>query len=317
MSEEPKARGQRGPSDEELRVAVPRDKSRREVRVGIFVVLGLLAVLASLFLLTDPAVLRGRYILITAVPDAGGIRKGDPVLMKGVNIGRIRNFEIVPSGLVGIEMEIEGKWEVPQDSRTRLTSVGLLGGRTMDVIRGTAAVMAEANDTLPGEAATGAGIMESAERLSGQADGVLAQLNKALDDETIHSVQGSATDLRLLLSELRGLAAAQRTQLATLTASLNRTAVGFEGAGPAASRAMARADSAALTLNRTSVTLDRAVTSLESVVARMDAGEGTLGRLSRDDSLYVNLNRAAAEIGNLAADVRANPRKYVNLEIFE
>jgi hypothetical protein len=30
----------------------------------------------------------------------------------------------------------------------------------------------------------------------------------------------------------------------------------------------------------------------------------------------VSLNRAASEIANLAADIRANPRKYVNLEIF-
>ena len=72
----------------------------------------------------------------------------------------------------------------------------------------------------------------------------------------------------------------------------------------------------ALVLNRTSVTLDRAATSLEAVMTRMNSGEGTLGRLSRDDSLYVSLNRAAAEIANLAADIRANPRKYVNLEIF-
>jgi phospholipid/cholesterol/gamma-HCH transport system substrate-binding protein len=79
---------------------------------------------------------------------------------------------------------------------------------------------------------------------------------------------------------------------------------------------MARADSAALTLNRTSVALDRAATSLEAVLARVNAGEGTLGRLSRDDSLYVALTRAASEIGLLAADIRANPRKYLNLEIF-
>jgi hypothetical protein len=30
----------------------------------------------------------------------------------------------------------------------------------------------------------------------------------------------------------------------------------------------------------------------------------------------VSLNRAAAAIADLAEDIRANPRKYVNLEVF-
>jgi phospholipid/cholesterol/gamma-HCH transport system substrate-binding protein len=56
--------------------------------------------------------------------------------------------------------------------------------------------------------------------------------------------------------------------------------------------------------------------SLEVVLARMEAGEGTLGRLSQDDSLYVSLTRTITSIGVLAEDVQANPRKYVNLEVF-
>jgi phospholipid/cholesterol/gamma-HCH transport system substrate-binding protein len=48
----------------------------------------------------------------------------------------------------------------------------------------------------------------------------------------------------------------------------------------------------------------------------MEAGEGTLGLLSKDDSLYVSLNRATEEIILLVADLRANPRKYLNLELF-
>ena len=222
---------------------------------------------------------------------------------------------MVPSGMVDIAMEIEGEWRVPRDSRTRLAGAGLLGGSTMEILRGASDALAEPYDTLSGAGETG-GILESAERLSNQAEGVLAQIHKALDDETVNAVQVSATELRQLLGELRGMAASQRTQLASLTATLNRTASGLEDAGPSAARAMARADSAAINLNRTSVTLDRAVTSLESVLGRMDAGQGTLGRLSKDDSLYANLNRAAGEIANLAADIRTNPRRYVNLSIF-
>lgn len=312
---EPRMGPPAGPTDAEVRAALPRDKGVREARVGIFVVGGLLAVFAALFLLTDPAGLRGRYLLITTVADAGGIRRGDPVLMKGVNIGRIHGFEMTPSGLVDIELEIEGEWEIPVDSRTRLAGAGLFGGRTMEILRGTSGTFAEENDTIDGAGAEG-GIMESAEQTVERADDVLARLQQVLDHGTIGAVQSSASDLQRTMVDLRALAATQRSQLASLTASLNRAATGFEPAGADAARMIARADSAALTLNRTSMTLDRAASALDAVLTRVAAGEGTLGRLSRDDSLYVSLNRAASEIALLAADIRANPRKYVNLEIF-
>src|SRR5687768_17118628 len=99
MKRDEPVRGQRGPTDEELRASMPRDKGARDLRVGIFVIAGVIAVLGALFLLTDPASLRGRYMLITAVSDAGGVRRGDPVLMKGVNIGRVRAFEMTPDQL--------------------------------------------------------------------------------------------------------------------------------------------------------------------------------------------------------------------------
>jgi phospholipid/cholesterol/gamma-HCH transport system substrate-binding protein len=63
-------------------------------------------------------------------------------------------------------------------------------------------------------------------------------------------------------------------------------------------------------------TLDRSSKSLESVMARVDRGEGTLGKLTRDDKLYNNLNEAAVNFSKLAEDIRKQPRKYVNLKIF-
>ena len=159
---EPTIGGRRGPSEEDLRAAMPRDRGRHEVRTGVFVLAGILAVVASLFLLTDPATLRGRYILVTRIDDAGGIRKGDPVLMKGVNIGRVHAFEMAPTGQIDIQIEIDGQWQLPIDSETRLAGVGLLGGQTMEVVRGTSTTMVEKMDTLSGVGSGGGGIMASA-----------------------------------------------------------------------------------------------------------------------------------------------------------
>ena len=112
-------------TDEELKAAVPRGQRNREFRVGIFVLVGAVSVLLALFLLTDPSTFRGRYVVSTLVEDAGGIRRGDPVQMRGVNIGRVMGFTMAPPrGGVRIDLELEGDWSIPSDSRTRLVSSG-------------------------------------------------------------------------------------------------------------------------------------------------------------------------------------------------
>ena len=318
MNQEQSVQGRNGNSEEKLRAAIPRDQAGRELRVGIFVLAGLFAVVVSLFLMTDPATLRGRYIIVTPVADAGGIRKGDPVLMRGVNIGRVSYFEMTVEGDVDISLEIEGQWRIPVDSRTQLAGAGLFGGRNMVIVHGTSPEMVAEGDTISGTGDAG-GVIESAAALGETAEGVLSQILKVLDDPTVNSVRSSAGELEGLLVQLRSIATLQRDQLATLTASLNRAATGLEdaaGAGQDVARLIARTDSTVVVLHRTSTTLDRAVGSLEVVLGRMEAGEGTLGLLSKNDSLYVSLNRATTEIGLLVADLRENPRRYLNLELF-
>ena len=76
----------------ELERDAPRWRGGREVRVGLFVLIGAAASLWILFLTTDPATFRGRYMVTTTVPEAMGLRKGDPVQMRGVNIGRVHGL---------------------------------------------------------------------------------------------------------------------------------------------------------------------------------------------------------------------------------
>jgi phospholipid/cholesterol/gamma-HCH transport system substrate-binding protein len=62
--------------------------------------------------------------------------------------------------------------------------------------------------------------------------------------------------------------------------------------------------------------LGRASGSLETVLTRLERGEGTLGKLSANDSLYVELNSAASNLNQLIADIRANPKRYLTVEVF-
>lgn len=301
---------------QQLLRAAPRPAARREIRVGLFVLIGAIMVVTALFTLTDVTAMRNRYMVTTMVPDASGIRRGDPVQMLGVNIGRVRGFDISSAG-VAVRLELQREYPVPVDSRVILSSGGLLGGTVAEVIPGSADATLRAGGTIAGTSGE-PGIMDTAGGLGVRADDVLMRMQLMLSEQTVGAVGSSATELQRMLTEMSALAAQQRQELAVLTASLRRSAEGVESAAtaPELVASITRLDAMTQRLDATIASLGRTSGSLESVMARMERGEGTLGLLSRDDELYRNLNEAAMNLNVLATDIRQNPGRYVNIRVF-
>ena len=54
---------------------------------------------------------------------------------------------------------------------------------------------------------------------------------------------------------------------------------------------------------------------LDKVVASLQTTEGTAGQMLHDKQLYENMNNTAAELRKLIADIRADPRKYLNVRV--
>ena len=309
-------------TDKPLPQPPPSRGKHREVWVGLFVLAGLAATLIVFAVMTDAAMFRNRYIVSTGVPNASGIRKGDPVQMRGVNIGRIVGFDISASG-VDIRLEIEGEYPISKDSRVEIKASGLFGGMVADVIPGASAQKVVWGDRIAG--GSGVGLFDKMDQLAGEADKVAKRVQGLLTDDMVKDLQGSASGARTSLESLQAILKEQRGELRGLSASLKRSAEGLERVttGPELERTVKRVDELVGRLDGTLTTLDRSSKSVERVLARMDRGEGTLGKLSTDDGLYknaseaaANLNKATVELNKLLADFQAHPKKYINLEIF-
>lgn len=287
--------------------------------VGLFLIIGILGGLTVLFVMTDAAIFRGRYMVRTFVSDAGGIRGGDPVRMRGVNIGRVKRFMIQPNGTVGVDLEIEGEYKIPIDSQVKLSSAGPLGGMKADVMPGIAPTNAKYGDTLAGVTEKGL------EDMTAQAGDVMARVQKLLADDTISNVNSSTAELHALLKEMNAAVAGQRKELMLLTQSLQRSSASLEKAvaAPELERSIKRLDAISAKMEEVTGTLDRGTRSMENVAARMDKGEGSLGKLTKDDALYDDMSKAALSISQateninkLTEEIRRNPKKYLKVSVF-
>ncbi len=54
---------------------------------------------------------------------------------------------------------------------------------------------------------------------------------------------------------------------------------------------------------------------LDAVLEGLERGDGTAGLLLRDRQLYENMNTTISEVRSLVSDIRADPRKYLNIRV--
>ena len=132
--------------------------------------------------------------------------------------------------------------------------------------------------------------------------------------------------MRKLVADMNVAINDQRRELASLTASLQRSAEGFEkvAAGPELPRTVSSIDAADREVSRRWCRRWRSRRRpSRCVMGRLERGEGTAGKLLRDEELYrnmnaamLNMNQATVNINKLSEEIRRNPQKYLKLEVF-
>lgn len=69
-------------------------------------------------------------------------------------------------------------------------------------------------------------------------------------------------------------------------------------------------------LSRTENLLATTVSRADSVLVKANSGSGSLGLMLNDPALYRNSDSLVTELRALVADVRKNPRRYLNVRVF-
>jgi phospholipid/cholesterol/gamma-HCH transport system substrate-binding protein len=122
-------------------------------RVGIFVIVAVLAFLGTIYALGARARLfESRYTIHADFTQVGGLVEGATVRLAGVQIGRVKDIDLPgePGGRVRVSMSVAKQYanRIRKNSVARIATQGLLGDRIVEISMGTA----DAPPVGPGEA---------------------------------------------------------------------------------------------------------------------------------------------------------------------
>jgi phospholipid/cholesterol/gamma-HCH transport system substrate-binding protein len=288
------------------------DKTRRNVAaLGALTIMAVVLFVFGLYYLLGSPLLKGGMNVVVMLESGGGLKRGDRVSLQGVNVGSVRSVQL--NGPQGVTATLRLNEDLPLPADTRASVVGdVFGAHTVELLPGTAMVKIEPGDTLRGMRAQA--LAEAATELSATARNVLIRADSLLSPQAVADIHATAAIMPSSAEQLR----AAFTELRLAAAALKRTTESLDEAstGPALAAAIGRIDETARAMTAVASQMERSLAPLQSVFAKVDQGQGTLGRLINDTTLYAELNGAARELRALTADIKANPKRYLTVEVF-
>jgi phospholipid/cholesterol/gamma-HCH transport system substrate-binding protein len=301
-----------------------------ELRVGIFVLVGLFILAIAVFYVSGGGVLGPKYRLTTYLPEVDGLQTGAPVALDGVEVGNVETIGLTPQPQdkdhsITLVLRIDKKYQndIRTDSSASLVTQGLLGDRYVTVTRGLTGTPLPPNATIPGEEEAamkqiverGAGLMENLGTLTDDLRGIVVEihngngtLGKLMNDPALYN------HLDATVNKLDAMASSIQQGQGTLG-----KLVASDELYTKADSAIGKADDVLGAVRDQKGTLGKLVydpgtyDSIKGVADKSNAilgdvraGRGTLGKLATDDSLFVNVRDASANVRDATAKLNAN-----------
>lgn len=128
------------------------DKNKsRYIKLGIFVVLGLLLfILATFYVGSQENLFTSTFTLKSVFKSVSGLREGNSVRFSGIDVGTVQEIEIIGTEQVLVELVIRNDVRkfIKKDSEVSIATEGLVGNKIVVISAGTETVLSVENDDM-------------------------------------------------------------------------------------------------------------------------------------------------------------------------
>lgn len=328
-------------------MAIRKQITWEELRVGVFVLAGLIIIAVAIFYVTGPSSWGAKYTLKTFLPEVADLQKGAPVTLDGVPVGNVADMKI-NSGTsnhhesIEVDLKIGKQYQdlIRTSSNASLLTSGLLGNRYVTISRGYTGAVIPNGGTVNGTSGNDVTQMiANGVQLENNLNAVLKQVSDVVG--TIRSGKGTFGALiydRSLYNHFDSVAADAQSLVSGIRAgkgSIGKVLVSDDlyNKFDATATHLESMTNAIQTQQGSlgKLVYDRAfydkadqfLDNTNGLLAGIRAGQGSLGKLVTDDSLFTNLRDASANINNLTGKLNngqgtfgkffTDPQLYDNL----
>jgi phospholipid/cholesterol/gamma-HCH transport system substrate-binding protein len=285
-------------------------KKISDVKIGIFIFLGILILVLGIFLVGDKDALFSSTFTIKAYfKDIQGLRSGATVRLSGIDVGSVESVEIMddPSGRVEVVMSVleDVRQFIRTDTKASIETEGLVGNKVVVLKIGSSSAEPVKNGgTVQAKEPLGfaqiieetQGIMEYTKEMTKDLSEIIGRVNRG---------EGSIGKLLVdeeLYKDATRLTKTADSSLKAITGEVNNLTVVFNKLSSGVD----------IVVNN----INNVVEDVDSIVSGLQSGNGVLGALLVDGtSLDTTFKSAVRNIGQTMEDARlAASRLAENME---
>ena len=261
---------------------------------------------------------RGTRDVTAVFDDVAGLDNKSPVRIAGVRKGKVKDIEVQPNGKARVTMEIDDDVPIHSNATARVTNLGLLGEKYIELNPGTtnAPVVPNNNqETMVQSAPAPASIDDVTTQISAIATDVKAVTGSMRDvlggpagerrlEEIVANVQAITAQTRELIAanranvdatmaNVRVISEQLRTEIPHLADSIDRVATEIGG-----TVGENRKDVHQVVENMRDLSKDLRTTAdnLNNITGQMRSGEGTVGKLLYSNEAHDKLTAALTSV---------------------
>ena len=285
------------------------DKSRTEIKVGLFVLVGLVLLAVVLIQFSKgTSLFRGTYELKLHAINVGGIKERAGVLLAGVEVGSVSQVKLAEDGKsVLIRLKIYHDYKIYHDARFVIEQAGFLGDQFVSVIPTTNSLpLLKDGDDVPCQepfnlqevARSTAGFIQRIDETAKKLDAAVSDLQRVVLNEQVltnfaMAINNTRTFSEQALSTVNNINALVATNASQVNLAVSN-AVFFSQeltrlAGSANDLLATNGAVVSLAVND----IKASTTTLKQLLDDVQAGKGLAGTILQNDQLATNVQAIA------------------------
>lgn len=301
-----------------------------ELKVGFLALIAFLILYFGFNFLKGNDLFSSSKIYYVEFDNVDGLTASNQVILNGIEVGKVKKVSIQPekSNKILVTLRVNKDVIIPDQTIAILADGALLGGK---VIRLQLAGKSDLSDGsyINGMSEIGLTTLlkERAIPVISNADSLLisfraiskkfeytgTHLNELIknSNQTVVGINGSVNGM---FNENRDNIAQISSNMRNLSASLVETEKQLK---PLLTKFNTVADSLnALKIGKTLNEANSAILTVQKILTGLENGQGSAGKLLKNDSLYLELNKTLVDLDKLLLDFRLQPKRYLNFSVF-
>ncbi len=313
-------------------------KISNEFKVGALTAIAITLMILGFNYLKGRSLFKTGNFIYAKYPDAKGLMVSNPVYVNGFQIGSVYEIENIDQNLrnISVAVRLKDNYNIPENSVAEIMK-DPLGTPSVEISLGDSKKYLSSGDTIHTKSSPGlfnsftSRIMPAVDDLKETIEtlnGVLLNINSVFDPNTKHNLQEVIANINITTASLVKSSAAIEVMLnqqsGSLTQSLNNVNSFTKNLADNNAKVTQVLSNVETTTNHLSkadingsvASLKTAVDNLNIVLNKLNSKEGSMGLLMNDKVLYNNLTNTAKSANILMDDLRAHPKRYVNVSVF-